>query len=272
MPKKILSKISKYLPQILALLFVLAFAVYAWTEPTTAPPGGNVAAPLNVSNVGQIKIGGLILNTGGAATGLIVDKGESLFPSITIVGGTSLPICDASKRGKQFLLQGASGQPDGLYICKKKIDDSYGWVRLGSPEIVNIWKAGINGGPWPPPPGGFQNGQSYLIQSATVPETATRVYCQLGIAVHYAQYPQYISPVYKGQSGNAAYWMPGGSGAGAEIGVEWGARLSYYSPVESSWEGNGGGTLEIFCRHDTAFGFSCDNTKVMVHCYYTKVE
>ena len=35
-----------------------------------------MAAPLNVSNIGQSKTGGLILNTGGAGTGLIVDKGN----------------------------------------------------------------------------------------------------------------------------------------------------------------------------------------------------
>jgi hypothetical protein len=39
------------------------------------PPGGNIAAPLNTSNVGQSKQGGLTLNIGGATYGLIVDKG-----------------------------------------------------------------------------------------------------------------------------------------------------------------------------------------------------
>jgi hypothetical protein len=47
-----------------------------WTEPTVAPPGGNLGAPLNTSNIGQTKVGGLILNTGGAANGLIVQSGN----------------------------------------------------------------------------------------------------------------------------------------------------------------------------------------------------
>ncbi len=61
---------------LLATLAVVAVVSAVWTEPTQAPPAGNVAAPLNVSNIGQVKEGGLILNTGGAANGLIVDKGN----------------------------------------------------------------------------------------------------------------------------------------------------------------------------------------------------
>jgi len=49
--------------------------VGAWVEPDQMPPGGNIAAPLNTGNVGQTKLGGLILNTGGSVYGLIVDKG-----------------------------------------------------------------------------------------------------------------------------------------------------------------------------------------------------
>jgi hypothetical protein len=40
--------------------------VYAWTGPSSAPPNGNVAAPLNVSGTAQVKAGGLGLGTGGA--------------------------------------------------------------------------------------------------------------------------------------------------------------------------------------------------------------
>ncbi len=60
--------------------------VQAWTEPTVAPPAGNVGAPLNTGSIGQGKSGGLILNTGGAATGLIVQNGSvgigALTPSV----------------------------------------------------------------------------------------------------------------------------------------------------------------------------------------------
>ena len=49
--------------------------VSAWVEPDQMPPGGNIAAPLNTSNLGQSKQGGLTLNIGGATYGLIVEKG-----------------------------------------------------------------------------------------------------------------------------------------------------------------------------------------------------
>lgn len=58
----------------------------AWTEPSQAPPNGNTPSPLNVSSIGQAKSGGLILNTGGAVAGLIVDKG--------LVGIKTLVNCD----------------------------------------------------------------------------------------------------------------------------------------------------------------------------------
>jgi len=50
--------------------------IKAWTEPTVAPPGGNIGAPINTSNIGQSKSGGLVINTGGAANGLIVQNGN----------------------------------------------------------------------------------------------------------------------------------------------------------------------------------------------------
>jgi len=61
---------------VVAMALAISYFVFAWTEPTQAPPGGNVPAPLNVGSAGQSKAGGLILNTGGAATGLIVQYGN----------------------------------------------------------------------------------------------------------------------------------------------------------------------------------------------------
>ena len=61
---------------VLTMSFLVGYFVLAWTEPAATPPGGNVSAPLNVGNTGQSKTGGLILNTGGAATGLIVRYGN----------------------------------------------------------------------------------------------------------------------------------------------------------------------------------------------------
>lgn len=88
MPNKALIKSIIFLALILA-----ASSVHAWVEPTTVPPGNNILAPLNSSAFGQSKIGGLILNLGGAAHGLIVKAG--------LVGiGTDNPEAKLDVRGE----------------------------------------------------------------------------------------------------------------------------------------------------------------------------
>ncbi len=49
---------------ILATLLVVAI-IYAWTEPSVSPPGGNVAAPINVGTSLQAKAGTLVLQQQG---------------------------------------------------------------------------------------------------------------------------------------------------------------------------------------------------------------
>ncbi|MDX1535771.1 MAG: tail fiber domain-containing protein [Candidatus Spechtbacterales bacterium] len=61
------------------IFFTFVFALFtygAWSEPDIAPPSGNASPPLNASNIGQFKVGGLTLNTGGATNGLIVEQGR----------------------------------------------------------------------------------------------------------------------------------------------------------------------------------------------------
>ena len=86
--------------------------VWAWTEPTATPPGGNVKAPLNVGPDMQEKLNGLILNTGNAPLGLIVANGNvgigtttpnsnaklDVAGPIRIQGQTSAT-CDGTTRG-----------------------------------------------------------------------------------------------------------------------------------------------------------------------------
>jgi len=76
MRQKFFSQFKSYLPQIMAMFFLLAFAAFAWQEPSATPPGGNVFSPINVGNIGQTKQGGLILNTGGAPNALIINQGK----------------------------------------------------------------------------------------------------------------------------------------------------------------------------------------------------
>jgi hypothetical protein len=61
---------------VLTMSILVSYLVFAWTEPSQSPPQGNVPAPLNVGPQGQAKEGGLILNTGGAPIGFIVQYGN----------------------------------------------------------------------------------------------------------------------------------------------------------------------------------------------------
>jgi hypothetical protein len=76
MPYSTVSKTISLCLGVLVMIFALGYLVLAWTEPSANPPNNNVNAPINVGNVGQSKSGGVIINTGGAATGLVVDKGN----------------------------------------------------------------------------------------------------------------------------------------------------------------------------------------------------
>lgn len=69
-------KIYILIPIIFVMCCVSGFYASSWTEPTQTYPNGNVALPLNTSITGQSKAGGLILNTGGADHGLIVQTGN----------------------------------------------------------------------------------------------------------------------------------------------------------------------------------------------------
>jgi hypothetical protein len=67
----------KALPTIVVATLLVVVIIYAWTEPSQAPPLGNVPAPLNVSINAQAKEGALLIGTRiGLPTGLIVQHGN----------------------------------------------------------------------------------------------------------------------------------------------------------------------------------------------------
>jgi len=63
---------------VLAMVFLIGYFVFAWTEPTQAPPGGNVPAPINVGDDTQYKSGALGIG------GLFQTDGET---HLAITGG-----------------------------------------------------------------------------------------------------------------------------------------------------------------------------------------
>ncbi len=72
--------------KVLSLSVLLAAGVsyiFAWTGPSTTPPGGNVAAPLNVATSSQTKMGPLIVNYAN-----LFSPALELLGPIQIVDGT----------------------------------------------------------------------------------------------------------------------------------------------------------------------------------------
>jgi hypothetical protein len=65
-----------------------SFIVVAWTGPTSPPPGGNIAAPLNTGTIDQIKDAGLFLNALG------VDGNAILFGASRYLSFGTLPGAD----------------------------------------------------------------------------------------------------------------------------------------------------------------------------------
>ncbi|MDI6603349.1 MAG: hypothetical protein QME57_04590, partial [Patescibacteria group bacterium] len=59
MSQKTKNILLQVLPVIIVATFLAAAIIYAWTEPREDPPGGNVAAPINVSASSQYKEGAL---------------------------------------------------------------------------------------------------------------------------------------------------------------------------------------------------------------------
>jgi len=101
------------------------------TTPGTFGAGGAFTFPENLIINGNLGIG-----TTNLGTYKLNVAGDAIANTVTVVGSATLPTCNSTYRGKQFLLQGASGFEDGFYICKKKADDSYDWIPLGSPQLV----------------------------------------------------------------------------------------------------------------------------------------
>jgi hypothetical protein len=55
---------------VLIMSFLIGYLVFAWTEPTAAPPGYNVSAPINVGSGGQRKTGALNIAGGFESEGV----------------------------------------------------------------------------------------------------------------------------------------------------------------------------------------------------------
>ena len=125
---------------IVSIGLTLAFIIFiglsiakGWTEPTVAPPGGNVGAPITTGAPGQSKVGGLILNTGGATNGLIVQSGNVSFAPLGPNGASNLFVGGTiTASGDICTNPGAFGAAGGQVEC------------LSSAGRLHIGPAGCN--------------------------------------------------------------------------------------------------------------------------------
>lgn len=119
-----------FLVLIVGFLFAIAVSqvLAAFSEPTAAPPGDNASEPLNVSGTGQAKAGGLILNTGGAAVGLIVDQGTVGIGTVTPDPATKLEV-----------VGGTTKTTGGLIIETRTSTSPGGGCDPSSPGVGRLW-------------------------------------------------------------------------------------------------------------------------------------
>jgi hypothetical protein len=124
--KKLSSFITRFSSYTGALVFgvllgISTSAVFAWTAPTEAPPGGNVSGAPLTTGAGQIKTGGLVLNQAGLSeAGLLVAQGK--------VGFGMIPISDPSSdirvevAGKMTSASTQSTDPGNTVVTKDYVD------------------------------------------------------------------------------------------------------------------------------------------------------
>lgn len=164
MNKSISPKIIALTFGVLVISFLATFYVVAWQEPpyggvcTTppCPPGGNVPTPLNVGADYQEKIGPLVINRGGAATGLVVEKGSVGIG--TVSPNSRLTLYDDTAGDRPFLTlrhaAGAGGYGADLGINTNVTGDFFiSSVIAGTPsKRLTIQRANGNVGIGTPTP------------------------------------------------------------------------------------------------------------------------
>jgi len=91
------------------LFFTIQLAMASWVEPTAIPPNNNVSTPLNISSIGQVKEGPLILNTGNYPLGLAIANGTVGIGTINPVAKLSIN-GSASATGRIFDIKNTQGE------------------------------------------------------------------------------------------------------------------------------------------------------------------
>jgi len=171
MTKKLSPKLLTLIFSVLVLCFLATIYIFAWTEPSVAPPGGNVATPLNTSSTAQTKTGRLTFTEfydSNNTTYYVNPAGTTSAILSGRVGiGTTSPAVPLHVAGGSIIVRGFSDiiGPSGLMgIEIGYYDLTRGIIRAGSglyPENTfwpldiqapSVWVGASSTGTPPPSP------------------------------------------------------------------------------------------------------------------------
>jgi len=82
------SFVSHVIFAVIALVLFGAFIAFAWQGPLAAPPSGNVAAPINVGTIDQIKTGKFGIKSSSALVFDFEVNGTALVNSLAVYGNS----------------------------------------------------------------------------------------------------------------------------------------------------------------------------------------
>ena len=151
---KIKSFFSQYLPVIISAVILTVCLAYAWTPPSSSPPSGNVATPINTGDTSQSKEGDL--NIGGGLKYWITKLGDSFalknnLGQIKFIvgqdGNTGIGAMDPKNKlevAGDIALQNYSttdGEPRAIYVYGHKGTGAQYGMHLGYAN--NRWRTRI---------------------------------------------------------------------------------------------------------------------------------
>lgn len=199
MKQKIIKSISYWMSVIIVGIVLgvsLQFAK-AWTEPTSAPPNGNIEAPINTSLIAQIKSGTLSIGQALGITGIIHGFSDAYFDGNVGIGTTTMPsgtalnvagsiqqsdvkssnlAADSNGKIVAATTGGGGGALNAIKTYTSGTNATYTPTADTSYIVVEIWGGGGNGsvGSVNSGPGGGGGSGGYSMKLITSPAASYR--------------------------------------------------------------------------------------------------